>query len=273
MSEFRQPHDVDEAKPELLFGASHNDPHVGCLECLKWNKRRMRRVMRASGDEVAVEVPGCGVRQHSDRGVEKTEVTVHSGAVATRRVNAAKHRNRSDQPGRIVDHREARLRRRSRRLACQVHPSRYPLQEVVVPGLVAAGPGHAEPGQGAAHDAFVQVLEVRVRDSKLCGYVAAQIGIHDVADAHEVLEHGAAARGGQIEVDAAFVPIEGFEEETVLPFLHRWDVSPDVSTGRRVLDLDDVGAEIRELHAAERPSRVLLDGNDANVREGPHAGV
>ena len=117
------------------------------------------------------------------------------------------------------------------------------------------------------------MLEIVVVDPQAMRHVAAEIGVHDVADAYEIFEHRAAIWCSEIQADASLVPVECLKEEAVLSLLQRGDVAPDVSTGRRVFDLDDVGAKIRELHAPEGTGGELLDGDDADVGERPHAGA
>ena len=43
------------------------------------------------------------------------------------------------------------------------------------------------------------------------------------------------------------------------------DVAADVAGRLGILDLDDLGAEVGEVHTAERPGAVLLDGDDPHV--------
>ena len=47
-------------------------------------------------------------------------------------------------------------------------------------------------------------------------------------------------------------------------------VPADVAALGRVLDLDDLGAEVGQEHGAERPGAVLLDRQDAHARERQH---
>src|ERR1019366_5710805 len=105
------------------------------------------------------------------------------------------------------------------------------------------------------------------------GHVATQIRVHDVADTDEVFEDRSSAGRPEIQSEAALVAVEGLEEEAVLTFLRRRDVAADVAPGRRVLDLDDIGAKVGELHAPARSGSVLLDGDNAQVLERPHTGM
>src|SRR4030095_13443200 len=81
------------------------------------------------------------------------------------------------------------------------------------------------------------------------------------------MQHLAGTGHPQIEGDAALVPIERLEVEAVLLAGERRDVPPDVTAGRRVLDLDDLGAEVGKLHGGERPGPELAERDDAPGRE------
>ena len=98
--------------------------------------------------------------------------------------------------------------------------------------------------------------------------VAAQVREDDVDGGDEVVEDLAPALVAQVERDAALVAVERLEEERVLALLVRRDVAPDVAAGRRVLDLDDVRAEVGELERRPRPRPELLDGEDPDAGEG-----
>ena len=51
----------------------------------------------------------------------------------------------------------------------------------------------------------------------------------------------------------------------------RPDRAAHVAALVRVLDLDHLGAEVGELHGAERPGAVLLDREDAHAGERQHS--
>src|SRR5207248_11794347 len=63
------------------------------------------------------------------------------------------------------------------------------------------------------------------------------------------------------------VPVEGLEEERVLALLERRHVPADVSARAGVLDLDHLGAQVRELQRPPRPRAELLHRENANVVE------
>src|SRR5581483_1394484 len=80
-------------------------------------------------------------------------------------------------------------------------------------------------------------------------------------------------RAGVLEVQrhALLVAVEGLEEVAVAVAEEvRPNRAADVAALGRVLDLDHLGAEVGEQHAAERAGTVLLDRDDAQSRQGKH---
>ena len=57
----------------------------------------------------------------------------------------------------------------------------------------------------------------------------------------------------------------------MLALLEGWYVAADVAAGSRVLDLDDLCAEVGELKSAPGTGAELLDGKDADVSQRQHA--
>ena len=72
----------------------------------------------------------------------------------------------------------------------------------------------------------------------------------------------------EIERDAALVVAERLEEERVLALLEGRHVAAHVAATARILDLDHVGAEVGEVHAAPRAGAVLLDRDDRTSSSG-----
>src|SRR5262249_39345996 len=122
----------------------------------------------------------------------------------------------------------------------------------------------------AADDGRVQRPEVGVPDAEPRGDVAPQVRVHDVGDAHQVLEDLAAGGAAEVEREAPLVAVEGLGEEAVLAGLARRHVPRYVAPGGGVLDLDDLRAQVRELERAERAGAVLLEGEDADVLQRPN---
>src|SRR5581483_6136539 len=217
--------------PELLLRTGDDDPAVGRREVLKRHDRRVRRVGPARRDVPARRRPRADVHQLVEGGIEQRDVTVAADAVAARAPEAAEDGDRRRVPTGQVDERQAALRRRPFRVAREAHPAGEALHHVVVAALLRARPGHAEPGQRAAHDARVDVPERVVGEAETRRLVAAQVRVDDVHRAHEVLEDRAGVRVAQVERDRLLVAIEGLEEERALALLERRDIAADVAAG------------------------------------------
>ena len=259
-----------EPLPELLLGAPHDEPAVGRLERLERHERRVGRVVRARRRVALGEVPRRGVGQQAHRGVVERQVAVGADAVAARGVDAGEQGDRGDEPAAVVHERQARLLRRAAGLPGERHPAAERLQHVVVAGLAGARTGHAEAGQRAADDPRVDVGQVGVPDAELRRDVAAQVGVDGVGAADQVVEHLAPGVGPDVEQHRRLVLVERLEEQRVAVLRVRRDVAPDVAARRRVLDLDDLGPELGEVHRPERPGAVLLERDDPDVLERLH---
>ena len=233
----------------------------------------MGRVRQALGLVAAREVPGRDVHVEVHRSLEQGDVAVTADAVAPRAPEPAHQRQRRGVARGHVDEREPGLDRRAVRLAGQRHPARVALDDVVVAPLLRPRARHAEPRECAAHDRRVDVCEVGVADAQLLGPVAAQVAEDGVGAAHDVLEDRPGLRVREVERDAALVVAERLEEERVLALLERRNVAADVAPAARILDLDHVGAQVGQVHAAPRARAVLLDRDDRDVLERrlPHA--
>src|ERR1044072_3323684 len=106
-----------------------------------------------------------------------------------------------------------------------------------------------------ADDLRIDVLQRIVSDAETLRLVAAQIVERGVGRSDEFVEDAARLRMLQVEREAALVAVECLEEMAVArPEVIRPDGAPDVAALRRVLDLDHLGAEIAQQHAAERAS-------------------
>src|SRR5581483_2274045 len=75
------------------------------------------------------------------------------------------------------------------------------------------------------------------------------------------------AVGPEVETDGTLVAVEALEEERGIAFGIRRNPACGVAAVARVLDLDDVGAEVGQLHRRERACPVLLEGDNADVVE------
>ena len=105
---------------------------------------------------------------------------------------------------------------------------------------------------------------------QLGGDVAAQVGVDGVGDPHQVLEHPPAGRGGRSSERLRLFRLNVSKNRLSSPSLNGRDVAADVAAGARVLDLDDLGAEVGQVQAAVGAGAVLLEGEDPDVFQGPH---
>ncbi len=273
LGQLRHPDHRGDPGPELLLGGAEDEPAVGALERLERHDRRMGRVHGARRRIARVEVPDARIGEHRDGGVVQRHVAVEPDPVPTRGVQAGDQRQRRDVAGGPVDDREAGLRRRAAGLTGDVHPSGQRLQHVVVAGLGPSRAGHAVAAQRAAHDPRVEVAQIRVGDADLRRYVAPQVGEDRVAGPHQALEDSPAGRVLEIEGDRLLAAVEGLEEQRVGVLGVRRHVAADVPARVRILDLDDLRAEIGEVLRAERTGAVLLDRDDPDTLEGQRHGV
>ena len=96
-----------------------------------------------------------------------------------------------------------------------------------------------------ANDFRLHVRELGVGRAEPLGLVAPQIVEHRVRRAHEFAEHTLRLGMLHIKRDTALVAVERLEEVTVARPKEVWpDGASDVATLGRVLDLDDLGAEV-----------------------------
>ena len=184
-----------------------------------------------------------------ERRLEQRDVAVAADAVAAGAPDAGEHRDRRDVAAGEVDERERRSWSGgpSGSPVRLIQPAR-PCIDVVVGALGRARAGHAEAGERAADDARVDVAQVARSAAAACaGWSPRRFEKTASAPRDEVLEHRAAVAARQVERDAALVAVERLEEERVLALLERRDVAADVAADARVLDLDDLGAEIGQL--------------------------
>src|SRR5207247_1764406 len=97
--------------------------------------------------------------------------------------------------------------------------------------------------------------------------IASRIVEDRIRDLDQVVEHGLARRVAKVERERFGAPVEGLEEERILLGQVRRHVACAVAPHARILDLDDLGAQIRQHLRAEGPRPELGDGQDAHALE------
>ena len=110
-----------------------------------------------------------------------------------------------------------------------------------------------------------QMRQGCVCEPEAFGLVTSQVAEHSIGRLDETLKHGAPLRGLEVQLDASLAAVERLEEEAIGPAVTRRDVAGHVAAASRVFDLDDLRAEICEIHGPERPGPVLLNGQDSHT--------
>ena len=116
-------------------------------------------------------------------------------------------------------------------------------------------------------EARVGGTEAGIVEPERARQIAAQVVDEGVRAARQALQDLAAARFLQVQRQAALVAAEGLVEEAVAVFGVGQDMAAHLAAGLVVLDLDDVGAEVGEVHGAEGGRAVLFDGDDGEPFE------
>src|SRR5215475_7390351 len=230
----------------------------------------MSRVRGANRLVTSVELPGGLIAEQAHRDIEQRQVAVHPYPLAPGSVDAGDQGEGRDETTAVVDQAESRLGRRGVRLPCQAHPAREPLQDVVVGGLSSTWSVLAEARQRAAHDSGVDDGKLAVGQAQLFGDVAAQVGVDRIRNPDQVVQDIAPSRRREVQREALLVAVEGFIEEAVLALLVRHHIAAHVTARARVLDLDDLGAQVSQLQTPERTRAVLFDCHHAHVLEWQH---
>ena len=121
-------------------------------------------------------------------------------------------------------------------------------------------------------EARVDGAEAGIVEPERARQIAAQIVDESVRAPSQALQDLAAARFLQVQRQAALVAAEGLVEEAVAVFGVGQDMAAHLAAGLVVLDLDDVGAEVGEVHGAEGGGAILFDGDDGEPFERPDRG-
>jgi hypothetical protein len=260
-----QLHRVHEALPELLLVAEDDDPAVARGKVLRGYQRLVAGVGHAIGLPVAVQRPDREVGQHAHRGVEQRDVDVAPDAGALGVPQPGQQRGHRGVAAGEVHDRHAALARRPVGLAGDRHPARIALDQVVEGGLGRPGAGGAEAGQRAADDGGIDLAQRRVGEAELGRQIAAQVVVHGVGNTDQVVQDGLAVGMLEIEGERLLPAVERLEVERVAAGRVRPHVASDVAPDGRILDLDDLGAQVGQQLGAEGPGPELRDGDEAQA--------
>ena len=207
-----------------------------------------------------IQIPGGEIAEVMQRRVEQADIDIHTPPGRARAENAGDQREGGHQPRHHIHDRNAEARGRPLRLAGQRQIPGLRLHQVIIarPGF----PGSRAPvrAEMRADDAWVRVLQRVVRQAQFVRLVATQIVHHRIGLSDQAAQDAQPFGVLQVQRQAALAAIERLMEMTVAGAeIVRPDGTADIAAFRRVFDFDDLGAEIGEQHAAERPGAILLD--------------
>ena len=146
----------------------------------------------------------------------------------------------------------------------------------VEPWPVAVGPGLAESTDGAVKDVLADLPHGVVVDAEASGDAGAEVLDHEVSAGAQFEEELAAALGLQVKGDRPLAAV-GHRERIALAVDLRGH-SARIVASARLLDLDDVRAELGENHRAVRARQESRQVEDPEAGEGlhesfPHCGI
>ena len=222
-------------------------------------------------DESFVEIPRGVVAEVVAGDVEQAHVVVAPHPAGAGLEDPGHERERGGEPGHVVHDRNAVALRRAVRGSGEMQVSGLRLHEEV-----ESRPGRPFPvapvgREMDADDGLVAPAELFVREAELVRLIPAEVPEHRFAGRGEVAEHLPPGVRFEVEPEAALVAVEALVEVAVPGTEEeRTDPAAELAVLSRVLDLDDLRAEIGEIGRAERPRPVLLDGEDAQSLEGQH---
>ena len=125
-----------------------------------------------------------------------------------------------------------------------------------------------------ADDGRVPLPEVAVREAEGFRLIAAKVSEHRLATCGEISKNLLPTGRLEVELQAPLVAVEALVEVAVAGAEEEGsDPPPKLAALPRVLDLDDLRAEVREIGGAEGARPVLLDGDHPESGEGEHRPV
>jgi hypothetical protein len=148
-----------------------------------------------------------------------------------------------------VEHGCAAQHRRTVRLAHHGHEPAHRLHQHVDAGLVpprAIGPEH---GERAIHQLRIDRGQPRPVQAQPLGDAAAIGFDHDVGPLSQAHERGPSLGARQVEGDAALVAVDGDEDRALAAEVGAVGGARGVADGG-LLDLDDVGPHVGQIHSA-----------------------
>ena len=172
--------------------------------------------------------------------------------------------DRCVQRGIAIHQRRRGAQRLPHRLPRQRHQSAHRLAERIERGPIGIGPVLTEAGNRHQDDAGIQPTQRFIIEAHGLHRARPEILQHDVGCLHQGGEDLLAARVAQIETNAALAAVIDAEIHALAA--HHGRVLAGLFA-TETLDLDHLGAEVRQNHAATRPRLVTRQFEHANAVE------
>ncbi len=170
--------------------------------------------------------------------------------------------DRRMQRGVAVDQRGGGAERLADRRAGQAHQPAHRLAERVEGGALAIGAVLAEAGDRGQDDVRLQLAQPVVAEPHLRHRPGTEVFEHDIGARHQRGEDLLAARGPQVEAEALLAAVVDREIDALAAH-QRLRLARLLAA--QLLDLDDLGAEVGEDHAAARAGLVPRQLEDPNA--------
>ena len=179
-------------------------------------------------------------------------------------VQRGERADRRVQRGVAVDQRGRGAERLADRLAGQRHQPAHRLAERIECGAVAIGPVLAEAGDRDQDDVGLQLAQLLIAEAHRLHRAGAEILQHDVGGLHQRGEDLLAASRAHVQAEALLAAVVDGEIDALAAH-HRLGFAGFLAA--ELLDLDHLGAEIGQDHAAARPGLIPRQFQHPNAFE------
>ncbi len=210
-------------------------------------------------------VPGGLVDQARQQGGEQIDLDALPLAGRVPVPQRGQHTDRRVQPGEHVHQRHSGLHRLPGRRPGDAHQSAHGLDQQVVPGQRGPRPG-AEAGDRAVDDPGVPGPHVLVAEPVLPQRPRPEVLEQHIGAARQFTGATPVVRVAQIERDGALVAVDG-EEVGGLAVRVRRTPGAGVVAALRVLDLDDVRAQVGQEHGGVRRGQHAPEVGDEDAAQ------
>ena len=260
----RSPDRGVQGDPELGLERAHREVAiVGRAIHAVAGEAAVQRLVTTRRVEAAVEVAELRGEQR-ERALRHRDIEVDAAprALATEQRREDPRRGPQRATRKICDLHARQHRRPAGDAAHRERPGQRGVVEVVTCAM-RIGSGLAEAADRAQDDLRIRCGEGRVPDAELVHHARPEALDHDIRGRHHPQQRGATGRRLEVERERALPAIHGEEPARQATLAGRQ--APQVVANAWVLDLHDIGAEIREHHRQERPRQEPRQIEDAGA--------